>query len=42
MVLTEQLYIKDPEKKIRDLIDAAIQKFGERVEIERFIRFSTK
>ena len=42
MVLLEQAYIKDPDKKIRDLIDAAVQKFGERVEIERFARFSTK
>lgn len=42
MVLMEQVYIKDPEKNIQNLIDGATQKFGERVDIDRFIRFSTK
>ncbi len=42
MVLLEQIYIKDSEKTIQNLIDGAIQKFGERVDIDRFIRFSTK
>lgn len=42
MVLTEQMYIKDQEKTIQSLIDAAVQKFGERVAIERFVRFSVK
>lgn len=42
IVLMEQAYIKDPEKTIKNLIEAAIQKFGERVEIEKFTRFSTK
>jgi elongation factor Ts len=42
VVLLEQAYIKDPEKSIKDLIDAAVQKFGERVEIEKFSRFSVK
>ena len=42
IVLLEQAYIKDPERKIKDLIEGAVQKFGERVEIERFARFSTK
>jgi elongation factor Ts len=40
--LLAQPYIKDPEKKVADLITAAIQKFGERIEIEKFSRFSTK
>lgn len=39
-VLLEQEYIKDPSKKIKDLIDDAIQKFGERVELTRFERYS--
>ncbi len=39
--LMEQQFIKDPEKKIKDLISGAIQKFGERTEIRRFVRFST-
>ncbi len=39
-VLLEQAFIKDPEKKIQDLINAAVQKFGERTEIRRYTRFS--
>lgn len=35
-------YIKDPEKTIRDLVENATHKFGERIEIEKFVRFSTK
>ncbi len=42
IVLMEQAYIKDPEKTIQSLIEAAVQKFGERIEIERFARFSTR
>ena len=42
IVLLEQDYIKDPEKKIKDLIENATHKFGERVEIERFVRLTTK
>lgn len=42
MVLVEQAYIKDPEKTIQDLIENAVHKFGERIEIERFARFATK
>lgn len=42
LVLLEQTYIKDPEKTIQSVIDGAIQKFGERVDIDRFTRFSTK
>lgn len=39
-VLLEQPFIKDPEKKIIDLVNGAVQKFGERTEIRRFARFS--
>ncbi len=39
-VLLEQAFIKDPSKKIKDLISEATQKFGERVELTRFERFS--
>ncbi len=42
IVLLEQAYIKDPEKSVRDLIEGAVHKFGERVEVEKFVRFSTK
>lgn len=39
-VLTDQAFIKDPSKTIKDMISEATQKFGERVEITRFERFS--
>jgi elongation factor Ts len=39
-ILVEQAYIKDPSKKISDLLDEAVQKFGERTEITRFERFA--
>lgn len=38
--LLEQPYIKNPEVSIRVLVDQAIQKFGERIEVSKFIRFS--
>ncbi len=41
-VLLEQPFIKDEGKKIRDLITEATQKFGERIEITRFVRFSAR
>lgn len=39
-VLLNQDYIKDPSKTIAKLIEEAIQKLGERVEIGRMARFS--
>jgi elongation factor Ts len=41
-VLLEQPYIKDESKKVRDLITEATQKFGERIEITKFVRFSSR
>ena len=41
-VLLNQPYIKDDSKTIRDLVTEASQKFGERVEISRFARFSAR
>lgn len=41
-VLLEQPFIKNPELTIRTLVDNAIQKFGEKIEIGRFVRFSIK
>ena len=38
--LLEQPFIKDPSKKISDLINNTVQKFGERTEIGQFVRFS--
>lgn len=42
MVLTEQTYIKDDSKTIRALLNEATQKFGERVEVTQFARFSAR
>lgn len=39
-VLLDQPYIKNPDQKIQDLVNGAVQKFGERTEIRRFVRFS--
>ncbi|MCI0597720.1 elongation factor Ts, partial [Candidatus Parcubacteria bacterium] len=41
-VLMEQPYIKDESKRVRDLITEAAQKFGERIEVSRFSRFSAR
>lgn len=41
-VLLEQAFIKNPDISIRMLVEQAIQKFGERTEIGRFVRFSIK
>lgn len=41
-VLMNQPYIKDDSKTVRDLITEASQKFGERVEISKFARFSAR
>ena len=41
-VLTEQAFIKDETKTIRDLLNEATQKFGERVIIGGFARLSTR
>ena len=38
--LLEQPFIKNPDQTIADLITSAIQKFGEKIEIARFARFS--
>lgn len=39
MVLLNQPYIKNPDLTIEALIQAAVQKFGEKIEISRFNRF---
>jgi elongation factor Ts len=38
--LLEQSFIKNPDKTIKLMLDEAIQKFGEKVEITRFTRYS--
>jgi elongation factor Ts len=40
-ILLEQAYIKDPSVTINTLIQGAIQKFGEKIEIARFVRYSS-
>ncbi len=37
LVLLEQSFIKDTDKKIQDLLDAATQKFGERIEVSKCV-----
>jgi elongation factor Ts len=39
MVLSNQPFIKNPEVTIQGLVDAAVQKFGEKTAIARFKRF---
>ena len=38
--LLAQDFIKDPSQKIQDLVNGAVQKFGERTELRRFARFA--
>ncbi len=40
--LMEQPFVKNGDVTVRDLLDQAVQKFGERVEIVRFERLSVK
>lgn len=39
-VLLNQSFVKDPEKKISQLLEEGTQKFGERMEVTRFERFA--
>lgn len=41
-VLLEQPFIKDESKTVQDLLNEATQKFGERVEVSRFVRLSAR
>jgi elongation factor Ts len=38
-ILLEQDFIKNPETTIAGLIDSAMQKFGEKIDVARFVRF---
>jgi len=38
--LLEQPFIKDGDKKVSDLVNNTVQKFGERTEVGQFVRFS--
>jgi elongation factor Ts len=37
--LLEQPYIKDPDRKVKELIDQAIAKLGENIVVRRFAKF---
>lgn len=39
-ILLEQDFIKDSGLKIKNVIESAVQKFGEKIEIARFVRYS--
>lgn len=39
-ILLDQPFIKNPDLTIQQLLDNAIQKFGERIEVSRFVRMS--
>ena len=39
IVLMDQPFIKNPEVTIQGLVDAAVQKFGEKTAVGRFVRF---
>ncbi|MSU56456.1 MAG: elongation factor Ts [Candidatus Taylorbacteria bacterium] len=39
-VLLEQPFIKNPDQTVRNLIESAIQKFGEKIEVSRFARYA--
>jgi elongation factor Ts len=41
-VLLEQPFIKDENKTVRNLLEEATQKFGERIEVSRFARLSVR
>tara|TARA_Y100000817_G_scaffold73402_1_gene56299 strand:- start:11286 stop:11900 length:615 start_codon:yes stop_codon:yes gene_type:complete len=38
--LLEQAYIKDPEKKVKDLLTESIATLGENIGVSRFVRFA--
>ena len=39
-ILLEQPFIKNPDQTVRNLIESAIQKFGEKIEVSRFARYA--
>ena len=41
-VLSEQIFVKNPEVTITDLINESIHKFGEKIAVGRFVRYSIK
>jgi len=41
-VLLQQPFVKDPSINVRQLIESAVQKFGEKIEVVRFERLSVR
>jgi len=39
VALLEQPYIRDPERKVKDVVTAAIAKLGENITVRRFAKF---
>jgi elongation factor Ts len=39
VVLTEQIFVKDQEKTIKDIVTESIARIGENIQIKRFARF---
>lgn len=39
-VLLDQAFIKNPDVTIKNLLESATQKFGEKIELSRFVRYS--
>lgn len=39
-VLLEQPFIKSPDQTVQNLIESAVQKFGEKIEVTRFVRYA--
>jgi elongation factor Ts len=39
LALLEQPFIRDPKRKIRDLVTEAIGKIGENIVVRRFVRY---
>jgi elongation factor Ts len=37
--LMDQIYVKDNDKKVADLVNEAIAKLGENIKVARFARF---
>lgn len=37
--LLQQEYIRDPKKKVKDLVEETIAKFGENIRVERLVRY---
>lgn len=41
-VLLEQPFVKNPDMTVKELVNQAVQKFGEKTEVGRFTRFAIK